>query len=351
MLDVTIESLFQRKQFRTTLVNGEHVHAERCLHCGELIDLVDQNLGPCVSLQGDLNTRIFVGEIPHPRDPGKDLLVHQLRDPLLEGGAVHAIGHFRDGDNGGAVLLFVHLHLASHLDRPATGREVALNSLHSANLASHRKVGPLHMLHQFGQRDLGIVDLGTEGIHDLTQVVGRQVRGHPHRDSGPPVNQEIGKGRRKNRRFRACFVVIGNEVDRPFIEVGHHGHPKMRQARLGIPHGGWRISFGRSEISLPIHQDLPHGPVLGHVDKSGIDHRFPVGVVVTRSVATDLGTFPVGLVGRQGQVVHRIKDATLGRLQTVPDIGQSTRNDHRHRVVQEGLGELVGDVDRLDIVF
>ena len=42
----------------------------------------------------------------------------------------------------------------------------------------------LHLLNS----DVGIVNAGTDPINHLTHVVGRDIGGHTHRDSGSPVD-------------------------------------------------------------------------------------------------------------------------------------------------------------------
>ena len=225
-------------------MNGEHVHTERCLHRSELIDLVYQDLGTSIPLQSNLNTGILIGEISHPGDPCQNLLVYQLRDSQLECCPVDSIRHFRDGNDGDAVVFFIHLHLSSHFYRSTTGSEVALNSLYTSNLAGHRKIGTFHKLHQLRQGNLRIVDLGAESIHNLSQVMGRNIGRHPHRNSSAPVDKEVWEGCREYCGLGSGLVVIGYEIDSSLIEIRHHRHPEVGQAGLGVTHcRGW-VRFG-----------------------------------------------------------------------------------------------------------
>ena len=60
-----------------------------------------------------------------------------------------------------------------------------------------------------------------------------------------------------------------------------------------------------------------------------------------------LAHFEVLRFGQQRQLVHRIKDAPLGRLQPVARIGQRARDDDRHRVIEERSLNLFGNVNGL----
>ena len=57
-------------------------------------------------------------------------------------------------------------------------------------------------------------------------------------------------------------------------------------------------------------------------------------VVAAHHVADHLGAFAVLGVGGEALLPHRVEDAPLHRLQTVADVGQRPRRDHRERVVQ-----------------
>ena len=56
------------------------------------------------------------------------------------------------------------------------------------------KSGPLMQVHQLVQGGIGIVDeQQVHGIHHLAQVVGRDVGGHTHGNTGGAVHQKVGE--------------------------------------------------------------------------------------------------------------------------------------------------------------
>ena len=73
-------------------------------------------------------------------------------------------------------------------------------------------------------------------------------------------------------------------------------------------------------------------------------------MVIARGLAADLGALHVLAVGHNAQLVHRVKDAALRGLQPVAHVGQRARDDHRHRVIEERILDLVGDVDLRDLL-
>src|SRR3989442_13105456 len=68
-------------------------------------------------------------------------------------------------------------------------------------------------------------------------------------------------------------------------------------------------------------------------------------MVATEHAADDARGLLVLSAGAHPLFVHRVKDASLDRLEAVPSVGQRAAHDDGHRVVDGGPGELV--LDRL----
>jgi hypothetical protein len=86
---------------------------------------------------------------------------------------------------------------------------------------------------------------------------------------------------------------------------------------------------------------MPHREVLRHAGERVVDRLVAVGVVLTHDIAGDAGALLVIRPGTGAELAHAPQDPAVDRLQTVPDIGQSTPDDHAHRVVEEGSANLV----------
>jgi hypothetical protein len=50
-------------------------------------------------------------------------------------------------------------------------------------------------------------------------------------------------------------------------------------------------------------------------------------------------------IWEEREIVHRVKDATLRRLQSIARIGQGARNDDRHGVIEKRSRDFFGDVN------
>ena len=125
----------------------------------------------------------------------------------------------------------------------------------------------------------------------------------------------------------------------------------MMQTSLGVSHrGGW-ISVDRPKVAAPFDQQMPDPPPLPHADQGRIDRHIPVGMEITHCFTDDFRTLHRLAVRLHSQAVHRIQNPALGWLQPVASIWQSTGNNDRHRVVEERLLHLVGDIDRNNFFF
>jgi hypothetical protein len=150
--------------------------------------------------------------------------------------------------------------------------------------------------------------------------VGRDVGGHTDGDAGGAVDEQIRHAGWKHRGLALGAIVIGNEVDSIFVEIGDELVRDARQTHLRITHGRRRIAVHRAEVALSIHQHGAHGEGLGHTHQGVVDRLLAVGMEFTRGVAADAGGFLERLVPVEPQLAHRIENTPMHRLQTVPDI-------------------------------
>ena len=76
--------------------------------------------------------------------------------------------------------------------------------------------------------ELGIVDQRAAGVDQLAEIVRRDVGRHADGDAARAVDQQVGIGRRQDRRLLLALVVVRLELDRVLVDVG--------EQRLG---GAW----------------------------------------------------------------------------------------------------------------
>ena len=112
-----------------------------------------------------------------------DLVVHQLRDALDQARLVDLIGNFGDDDGLAVFVESFDAGLGAHDEASAAVLVGIHDSAAAVNDSGSREIGALHEFQNFGELGVGIVHQGDGGIHDFSQVVGRNFRRHAHRDA------------------------------------------------------------------------------------------------------------------------------------------------------------------------
>ena len=111
-----------------------------------------------------------------------------------------------------------------------------------------------------------------DAVHDLAQVVRRDVGRHADRDARRAVHEQVGNGA-GDRRLLGGFVVVRDEVDGLLVEVRHHALGERLQPRLGVAHRRGRIAVDRAEVPLAVDQRIAHVEVLRHAHQRVVDRR------------------------------------------------------------------------------
>lgn len=163
-----------------------------------------------------------------------------------------------------------------------------------------------------------------------------------------PLISRFGKRAGEDRRLLVAAVVVVREIDGLLVDVADHLHGQRLQLALGVPHGGGRVVAGRAEVAVGVHQRHPHRPRLRETDQRVVDRGVAVRVVGTHDVADDAGALVEALLGPVAAVVHGVEDAAVDGLETVPHVGQRTRHDDGHRVVEVRALHLGLEPDGLD---
>ena len=189
----------------------------------------------------------------------------------------------------------------------------------------------------------GSVDQQLDRLGHLAQVVRRDVGGHADRDARRPVDQQVRDLGRKDRRLLQPVVEVGLEVDRVLVDVLQHGHRDPGEPGLGVAVGRRRVAVDRAEVPLAVHQRIAEREVLHHPHERVVDRAVTVRVVLAEHVAHHRRRLLVRPAGHEPQLVHRVQDPAVHRLEAVPDVGQRPRHDDAHRVVDERLLHLLFD--------
>jgi hypothetical protein len=291
----------------------------------------------------------LVAQVGDLRDP---LVVderHDLLDQPTIAALLDLVGQLCDDDRFLAVTERFGVGSGLEADAAAAGFVSLADPRAAEDDAGGRKVRAGEVRHQLLDGDRWLLDIGDRRVDDLAQVMRRNVRRHPDCDPGGAVDEQIREARRQDEWFLLAAVVVGREIDGVHVEVAQHLHREARELRFGVAHGSRGVVVDRAEVPLSVDERVAHREVLGEADERVVNRRVAVRVVLAHDLTDDAGALRLGACRPETELAHRIKDATVYRLETVASIRECPRDDHRHRVVEECGAHLVLDRARLDV--
>ena len=177
----------------------------------------------------------------------------------------------------------------------------------------------------------------------------RDVRGHADGDAGGAVDQQVRNPRRQHGGLALRAVVVVHEVDGVAVDVEQHLLGDGGEPRLGVAHRGGRVVVDRAEVSLAVDERVAHGEVLRHPDEGVVDRRVAMRVELPEHLADDAGALLVRGAGAQSHPLHGVEDAPVHGLEPVPYVGQSSRHDDAHGVVEIRRAHLDFNGDGTDV--
>ncbi len=337
VVDVHLQRVAQVQQARCTVDQREHVHREVRLHGRVLVELVQHDLRVRVALELDDEADRVTGRlVAHVADALDLAFVHEVGDlgaDHLDRGLVR---HLTDDDALLALATLVDLGNGAHLDGPAPGPVRVARAGLAEDERAGREVGRLHELHQVVARGLGVVDEVQHRVHDLGEVVWRDVRGHPDRDATAAVDEQVRESRREDLRLLVVAVVGLLEVDGVLVDLAEQLHRERRQLRLGVVIDE---PVGEERVVLGVDAHGVHGLHAGVVDRCDLG-VVPAAAHERRDHALDLGVpDPVQHLAAPATVpaLHR-RDVVL--LQPLPvvaaraTLGPQVLGEERHSIVR-----------------
>ena len=284
---------------------------------------------------------------------GRDVLhVEQLRQlALLDDLAdlrdeLRLVDRVRDAvdvDRLGRSRFLADVPRAAQADAAAAGLVDRLELVRRVqNLPAGRKVRPLDIARQLRVAELVVLEQLDERRAHFPEVVRRNVRGHPDGDARGAVDQQVRQARRQHHRLGLRAVVVRTVMHRVLLDLGEQLVADPCQAALGVAHRRGRVAIERSEVSRSVDQRIAQRKRLRHAHQGLVNGGVAVRMEAAHDIAHDLRALAVFRVGGQSLLPHRVEDAALDRLQSVPHIGKRAGRDDRERVVEvPRLGGLV----------
>ena len=264
--------LLQGEGAGTALDQGHVVDGETGLKGGVFEEHVEHHVGVGAHLQGYFDAyALAVGEFKQVGYAFDLLVADKLADVGDHVFLVHHVGNFGHHDGLAAVVGHFDFGLGTH-HHPAAAGVVGVDYALAAHYdAACREVGALDVLHQFLGGDVGIVDVGADGVADFSQVVGRHVRGHTHGDAAGTVEHEQRELGGEHGGLIQGIVEVGSHVDGVLVEVGENVFRHFGKLGLSVSHGRHRVAVHGAEVALAEHQGVALVPGLGEARHCVID--------------------------------------------------------------------------------
>ncbi len=352
VVEVDLQHLEQAEGAGLAVDERDGVDAERGLEGGLPVQLLEQRLGhdAVLDLDHEAQAVVAVRQVLQVRDAldllGLDELLDRL-DDLLGADVVRQLG---DDDALLARRDVLDPRGRTHLERAVAGGVGVADAVEPDDLAAGGQVRAGDEPHDRVEVGTRVLDQVPQRLHDLDEVVRRDVGGHADRDARRPVDQQVGQRRGQHRRLLEPAVVVRLEVDGVLVEGGGHGLGGLVHPDLGVAHRRGRV-VGRAEVAVAVQQRQPQRPRLDEPHERVVDGAVAVRVQLAHDLADGTGALDVRAVVPQPHVVHRVEDAPLHGLEPVTRVGQRPGVDHGVGVLEEAGAHLVADVGVEDVLL
>ena len=246
--------------------------------------------------------------------------IHLVRNGGYHNGfaAVFALFNFRRG-------LYFHAAMA--------GFKILVNAFGAADNGSRREIGPFDDFHHLFGGNIRVLDIRDNSVAHFAQIMGGNVGGHTHGNTGRTVDEQSRQFGRQYRRFHQRTVVVGNHFNGVFIQIAQHFFGNALQAAFGITHSGGGIAVNGTEVALSVNKRLAQGEILHHAYQRIVNGSVAVRMIFTQHIAYHTGGFFVRFIVFQTHFVHGIQHAAVHGFKAVAHIGQGAPDDYAHRVV------------------
>ena len=314
-LHILLDHLFQVERFGGVVVQRDHDHAHGVLQLGEAVQLVQDHrgIGALAQIHHDLHA-LAAGKILDIANALYALFFDKIGHFGDQAGLVDHIGDLGDHDLLRAVFIFHDLGTAAQGDFAAARGVGSANAAVAHDHAAGGEVGALDMLHQAGQLDLGVVNIGNAAVDHFGQVVGGNVGGHAHGNALTAVYQQVGESAGKNAGLLFGFIKVGCPVDGFLVDIGEHFLGDLAHAGLGVTISSRRVAVYRTKVTLAFHQRIAQAEILCQTHHGIVHAGVTMGVIAAQHSANGVGTFAGGMMAVVASLVHGIQNAAMHRL-------------------------------------
>ena len=304
-------NILESQGFRTSVGDGQHVHAESIFQTCFLIEKCQQIVHICLFLQFQNDTNPFLGGLVGNIDNVCCLLTFHKSIDIIEKfadiGADHCVRNLGDDKAKLAAFVLLNLNAAPKLDLTAAGFVNIQQFVFIRYNTAGRKIRSLDVLHQVSGGQFVILHVGFDGIDDFAEIMRRGTCHHADSDTVRTVDKEIRQTDRKNSWLFLCLVKVWHEVYNILVKIRQENFlSDFLETGFGITHGGGTITFDGAEIAVAVYKRHAFLKILSHHNKGIVNGAVTMGMILTHGIADDTGAFTVWLVIADSQFIHII---------------------------------------------
>ena len=204
------------------------------------------------------------------------LILCQVGDGLHQACLVHHVRDLRN-DNGLTSTHLFKVGLSTEGDPASAGAVGGTDAALAHDNAAGGEVRSLDTGHQLIHGAVRIFHQHMDAVDDFAQIMRRNIGRHADSDTHRAVDQDIGKTARQHCRFFQTVVIVGDERHGLLVDIRQHLQGDLGHSRLCITVSSRRVAVYRTEVTLTVHQHIPHGEILRQTHQRIIDRSVTVG--------------------------------------------------------------------------
>ena len=320
MLYVIPQHFKKIHDLRFVIHKGKHDDTEGILHLRMLVKLVHDHVCIGIAPQLDHHTHAFsVRFIPQIRDTVDLFCLDKLGDLQYHVRLVYHIRKLRHDNTGLTVCHGLNIGDSPYSYLSPSGSVSLLASPCSQYNSPGGKVRRFHDRQYLVNLRIPVlrdpvVNNFNDSLYHLPKIMGRNIGGHANGNPRGSVYKKIWKTAWKNTGLLFCLVKVGNKVNRILIDVRKKLHGNLAQTRFRVTHGRRSVSVHGTEVSMAVHQNMAHGPGLGHIYQRPVNGTVSMRMIFTHGITDDTGAFSVRFIRSVIQLNHGIENSSLHRL-------------------------------------
>ena len=149
-----------------------------------LIQVIQHHIRHRITLQIKNNTHsLTIRLITNLRNTLDTLIIHQIRTLLNQRSFINHVRNLRHNYLLFTILIRIKCRISTNYDTTSTRLKCIFNPLNTVYGTSCWKIWRLDVLHQLRYRNVTIINICSNTINHLSQVVWRHIRRHTHRNT------------------------------------------------------------------------------------------------------------------------------------------------------------------------